>query len=66
MERDEEIATKVDMIENIRTSNNRLWMEIMRIALWYAPQETKKVLASINHNDGRISEILREISDENK
>lgn len=54
---------RVDSIEAIRTANNRLWMQILRIALEHSPEETKAVLAAINGNDRQIGAILAQIAE---
>lgn len=52
----------IDQIENIRTYNNSLWMEILRIAMEHAPEQTKNVIRVINHNDEKIGGLLKELS----
>ena len=53
----------VDEIESVRTRNNVNWMDLLRIGLTHAPRETKAVLGRINADDGRISELLRKLSE---
>lgn len=53
----------VDEIEYIRNKNNKLWMEILRIALSLNPTETKKTLKQINENDKKISNLLSDLSE---
>ena len=36
--------TIIDEIEKVRKKNNVNWMDILRIAITYAPDKTKKVL----------------------
>lgn len=48
----------INQIEWVRTENNKLWMEILRIAMDNAPIATKKVLAKIRKNDQQISELM--------
>jgi hypothetical protein len=57
-------GNKIYEIEHIRTRNNSLWMELLRIALKYAPEEAKKVLRKINENDNAVSRLLKELVDE--
>ncbi|MCH8904447.1 MAG: hypothetical protein IIA45_11090 [Bacteroidetes bacterium] len=52
----------VDEIEKVRSNNNVNWMDILRIALKHAPDETRKVLKKINSDDGKISELLNQLS----
>ena len=60
-----EEAQVVDDIEHMRRLNNRLWMQILRIALAAAPQETKAVLQDIKNNDRLISGLIEKLADEN-
>ena len=52
----------IDKIEKVRTKNNINWMDIMRIAFKYSPEEAKKVLKKINSNDAKISNLLKKLS----
>ena len=52
----------IDAIEKVRTKNNINWMDIMRIAFKYSPEEAKKVLKKINSNDAKISNLLKKLS----
>ena len=52
----------LDRIHMIRTANNGLWMRLLAIALECAPDETKRVLKSINDNDLAISGLLKELA----
>jgi hypothetical protein len=47
----------VDKIQAIRARNNRAWMDILRVAMKTAPQETRKLLAAITTNDKQISRL---------
>ena len=49
-------------IASIRRSNNVLWMRLLEIALTTEPLLTKEVLRKINENDGKISELLKELA----
>ena len=48
-------------IENVRKKNNGNWMEIMRIALKYAPKETLKTMKKIHKKDSEISKLFKNI-----
>ena len=52
----------IDKIEKVRSKNNINWMDIMRIAFKYSPEEAKKVLKKINTNDTKISNLLKKLS----
>ncbi len=53
----------IDEIEEVRVNNNCSWMDILRIAHWYAPDETKRVLRSIRANDLKISELMGKLGE---
>jgi hypothetical protein len=53
----------IDKIENIRKKNNKLWMNILRIAMDKKPNETKKNLSDITKNDTEISKLTKELSE---
>jgi len=49
-------------VECIRTNNNSLWMKVLKIALIYAPTQTKHLLRGINRNDAAITKKLKKIA----
>lgn len=52
----------VTQVEDIRRQSNRLWMDILRTALWYSPGETKRILRLINDNDAKVGDLLRKVA----
>lgn len=52
----------ISQITSIRMSNNKLWMQLVEIALEKAPKVTKKVLSAINANDSNISDLLKDLA----
>ncbi len=48
-------------IENIRKKNNANWMEILRIALKYAPRKTLRTMKKIHKKDTQISKLFKNI-----
>ena len=50
-------------IERVRTKNNLNWMDILRIAFKYAPHEAKQVMKKIDHEDDRISKLVKKLSE---
>tara|TARA_B100001971_G_C17674915_1_gene279392 strand:- start:174 stop:377 length:204 start_codon:yes stop_codon:yes gene_type:complete len=52
----------IDEIEKVRTSNNVHWMDILRIAFTHAPKEAKELMKKIDHEDNRISELVKKLS----
>tara|TARA_B110000116_G_C16466350_1_gene416122 strand:+ start:124 stop:315 length:192 start_codon:yes stop_codon:yes gene_type:complete len=54
--------TLIREIEKTRSRNNKNWMDLLRLAIQYAPIKAKKVLKEINKNDQKISKLLKKIS----
>ena len=55
----------IDEIEKVRSKNNINWMNILRLAFKYAPDEAREIVSKINSDDQRISDLLKKLS-ENK
>jgi hypothetical protein len=55
----------INSIKKVRSKNNTNWMDLLRIALKYAPKESSIVLKKINDNDKRISKLLNQIAKKN-
>ena len=55
----------IDEIEKIRSNNNINWMNILRLAFKYAPDEARSIVSKINSDDQQISKLLKKLS-ENK
>ena len=53
----------IDEIEKIRTQNNLNWMDILRLAFKSAPEEAKALIKKIDHQDNRISELIKKLSE---
>ena len=52
----------IKKIENIRKKNNSNWMDILKIAFKYAPEETAKTMAQIYKEDSNISKLTKKLS----
>ena len=52
----------IDKIEKIRSNNNINWMNILRLAFKYAPEEAREIVSKINSDDKRISDLLKKLS----
>lgn len=52
----------INEIQKIRTKNNVNWMNILRVAMKFAPKQTKKIVKSINTNDKKISSLISKLS----
>ena len=53
----------IDEIEKVRTKNNMNWMDVLRLAFTHAPQEAKKLMKKIDHEDNRISGLVKKLSE---
>ena len=52
----------INKIQLLRKKNNLNWMNILRLAMKYAPEETKKILKKINNYDNKISKEVNIIT----
>lgn len=52
----------INKIQLLRKKNNINWMDILRLAMKYAPNETKKILKNINNYDKKISNEVSSIT----
>lgn len=57
---------ELEDIKQIRVDTNDLWMAILDVALRCAPNETKKIIASIRRNDMKISGKMEDILNEDR
>jgi len=55
------VESIMDNIEEIRKRNNVNWCNILRIALKSQPEEVKKLIASINNLDKKVSKELEKL-----
>ena len=53
----------IDEAEQVRTKNNVNWMDILRLAFKNAPGDARKLMGRVNEYDGRISQLLTELSE---
>lgn len=44
----------IDEIENVRSRNNRVWMNLVRLALEVAPERARALFSEISKNDEEI------------
>ena len=51
----------IDKIEKVRTKNNVNWMDVLRVALKHAPDETIRLMKNINQKDKKISNLFNSI-----
>lgn len=51
----------INKIEKVRSKNNVNWMDVLRVALKHAPDETIKLMKNINQKDKKISNLFNSI-----
>tara|TARA_B100000965_G_C19145863_1_gene563713 strand:+ start:191 stop:403 length:213 start_codon:yes stop_codon:yes gene_type:complete len=51
----------IDEIEKTRSKNNVNWMNILRIAIKNAPQETVRTMKKIDAKDSKISNLFKKL-----
>jgi len=49
------------IITDVRRRNNKLWMEIVKLAMKKAPEEAKALLKGIVKNDALITKLMLEM-----
>ena len=52
----------IKQITNARKKNNINWMNLLRISIKYAPNQSKKILKDINKKYKEISKLLKKIT----
>ena len=53
----------IDEMEKIRSKNNVNWMDILRLAFKSSPSEAQALMKKIDHQDNRISELVKKLSE---
>ena len=53
----------IDEIEKISTKNNVNWMGMLRLAFKHVPEEAKELMKKIDHEDNRISALVKKLSE---
>ena len=51
----------VKSIELLRSKNNKNWMDLLRLAITYAPKKSKLIIKRINLYDRKISNLLKNL-----
>ena len=52
----------INKIENVRKKNNKNWMDILRIAFRYVPNEAAKILAEIYKEDKKLNSLANQLT----
>ncbi len=62
-DRTEHYLRIIDEVERVRTRNNVNWMDVLRLAFRYAPDEARELMKKINQEDDRISALFKQLSE---
>ena len=52
----------LDEIQEVRSRNNINWMDVLRLAFKYSPDEARELVGRINSEDQRISELFAQLA----
>ena len=52
----------IDSIEEVRSRNNINWMDVLRLAFKYAPEEAVGLVKKIHNADREISSLLEKLT----
>ncbi len=52
----------INQISFARKKNNENWMNLLKIAFQFAPNEAKKIMRNINSQDKKISKLVKKLS----
>ena len=52
----------IDQIQNVRSKNNKYWMDVLRLAFKFAPDKASSLMKKINSNDQKISKLVKKLS----
>ena len=52
----------IKKIENIRKRNNGNWMNLLRLAFKYSPQQAAKIMSKIYIDDNKVSKLVKKLS----
>ena len=53
----------IKSIEQIRSKNNKNWMDLLRLAFKYAPKQASNIVKKINNHDKKISQLLKKLGE---
>ena len=53
----------INKIEKVRSKNNTNWMDVLRLAFRYAPEDASKLLKKIHSQDKIISNLASKLSE---
>jgi len=50
-------------IENVRSDNNKNWMDLIRLAFTRAPEDATIIMNRIGEHDERVAELYKKLSE---
>jgi len=53
---------RIDQMQEIRSKNNVNWMDMVRLAMKHAPEETKELLIKIMNKDKEVISICEKLA----
>ena len=57
-------STKIiNKIQQIRMKNNKLWMDILKLAFKHAPDKSKEIFKKIAYYDSKINELSKKLGE---
>tara|TARA_Y100000591_G_C21198507_1_gene389795 strand:- start:191 stop:391 length:201 start_codon:yes stop_codon:yes gene_type:complete len=56
----------INKIQKVRSKNNLNWMNILKLAFKNNPKEAAKIMSNINHDDKKISKLVKQLTKINK
>ena len=51
-----------NQIQNVRSKNNKYWMDVLRLAFKHAPNQASELMKKVNLNDQKISKLVKKLS----
>lgn len=51
----------IKQIENVRSKNNKNWMDLYRLSLAVAPEESIKIIKKIIHRDKSVTKLAEKL-----
>jgi len=53
----------IDQIEQVRSRNNKNWMDILRLAFKHSPKEAAAIVAEIYKEDSALNKLAKELTE---
>ena len=54
-----------NQLQNVRSKNNKYWMDVLRLAFKHAPNQASELMKKVNLNDQKISKLVKKLSSKN-